>query len=207
MLDHVSADGSEFAEPGSSQDSLGTTLDLPGLDVSDPDPENDLDDENQRDSQVGGWWGKAYQVLNKLQKLHTKQVPLPVLYEMHVSGEPMEEYFGTFEADDLKPPSCISSVNVLYKISFDEITRFPSFSMSQTFCVYKDFGLFVFFGGYTTQCTKQHVLTHSARHPGFAHYLQHCIREFGDHGTCEATCKLGTFDDWVGYRSLNFPEA
>lgn len=109
---------SEIGEPaGSSQDSMGTTLDLPGL--SDPEPENDLDvdDEDQRDSQVGGWWGKAYQVLNKLQKLHTKQVPLPVLYEMHMNGEVMEEYHGTFEADDLQPPICISSVNVLFNLN------------------------------------------------------------------------------------------
>lgn len=88
-------------EEGPSQhDSIlsAETLELPGRgnDRSDPD-------EDQQDSQVkGSWWGKAYQVLGRIEKLERKKVPMDVLAEMHFNGLIPEEYEGTFSLEDLQ---------------------------------------------------------------------------------------------------------
>ena len=74
------------------------TLELPGRGNEGSDS-----DEDQRDSQVkGSWWGKAYQVLGRIEKLERKKVPMDVLAEMHFNGLIPEEYEGTFSLEDLQ---------------------------------------------------------------------------------------------------------
>ena len=90
------------AEEGSSQhDSVlsAETLELPGR----GDDAGSDSSEGQQDSQVkGSWWGKAYQVLGRIEKLERKKVPMDMLAEMHFNGLIPEEYEGTFSLEDLQ---------------------------------------------------------------------------------------------------------
>ena len=66
------------------------------------DPESDGESNMFQDSQLGSWWGSAYQEFGERERLENTQVPIEALYEMFVDRKPSKEYQGTFSKSDLR---------------------------------------------------------------------------------------------------------